>query len=99
MTTPPALVQLLDHATRRDILRLMLADDAPLYAPSDLSKALNLDLANVVYHVTVMERASGVQLDHIEEGTRTYKSYYAPGALVKAHPDTVALALARDDQG
>lgn len=97
MTTPPALAQLLGHSTRRAILRLMLVDDAPPYCPSELSKAIGVDLPNVIYHVRVLEKFDGVQLDHVDEGSATFKNFYVPGPLVKAHPEYVAVALTNGD--
>ncbi len=94
---PPALAQLLGNATRRAILRLMLAEDAPPYCPADLSKLVGVDLPTVAYHVRVLEQADGVQLDHVEDGRGSLRHFYVPGALVKAHPEYVSAVLGEDD--
>jgi hypothetical protein len=97
MTGPsPALTQMLGHPKRRAILRLMLADDAPPYTPAELSKLVQCDLPNVVYHVRTLEQFDCVQLDQVE-GRGGLKHHYVPGALVKAHPDYVSSVLAHND--
>lgn len=98
MTDPPqGLTQMLGHPTRRAILRMMLADDAPPYTPTELSKLLRCELPNVVYHVHVLEEFDGATLDHVEDGRGSLKHYYVVGPLVRAYPDYVSAVLAHND--
>lgn len=97
-TAPPAiLVKLLDHPTRRAILRLMLTEDASPSSPTKLSKALGMTLTDVAYHVRVLRQDGALKFDHSTEGRGSRESFYVPGPLVKAYPDFVAAALAIND--
>jgi DNA-binding transcriptional ArsR family regulator len=94
LTTPPpqVLVKLLTNATRRAILRIVLAEEDPI-SPVELSKRLNDGLSSVNYHVRVLERDNGLTLDHIEDGRNGLKTFYVSGPLVKAFPEFVNAAL------
>jgi DNA-binding transcriptional ArsR family regulator len=94
MTTPPKiLVKLLDHPTRRAILRRMLEPRAPARSPSELSKSLGVDLGTVSYHVRVLARDGGLQLHGALEGRGNIEHFYVAGSLVKAFPEFVAWTL------
>jgi DNA-binding transcriptional ArsR family regulator len=88
------LLKLLGNKTRREILRIVLAEEDAI-SPKDLAERLNEPLNNVTYHVRTLVGEGGLKLDRTSERRGSLKHFYVAGPLVLAHPEFVAAVLGR----
>jgi predicted transcriptional regulator len=76
------LISALNHALRRDILRLMHAS-GEARSPVGISEQLGRPLASVSYHVQILHRLGAVSLEQTEQVRGALKHFYA--STVKDH--------------
>jgi DNA-binding transcriptional ArsR family regulator len=90
---PPVLLKLLDHPTRRAILRIVLEDGAKPQSPKELAEQLQKELGTVAYHVRTLAKDDALELVRTKPRRGSREHFYVPGALVQAHPEVVAVIL------
>jgi hypothetical protein len=97
MSAPPeVLIKLLDHPTRRAILRIALKDGAKPQSPKGLAEELQEELGAVAYHVRVLAKDHALKLVRTKPTRGTRQHFYVPGALVLAHPETIDAVLGQE---
>jgi hypothetical protein len=91
------LISALNHALRRDILRLMHASAEPR-SPVGVSEELRQPLAGVSYHMQILDRLGAISLVDTEQVRGALKHYYA--SAVEGHKIARALldSTAKEDK-
>lgn len=70
-----AILTMLRHETRREILRDMLGRDEAV-SPKELAKRIATPLSNVSYHIRVMDKLEMVRLADTEPVRGSLKHFY-----------------------
>lgn len=81
---PEDLLVALRHATRREILRLLLVQSSNrAMSPRELAGLLGQQLSNVSYHVRVLKELGAVELTDTEPVKGSIKHYYRAAPIIE----------------
>lgn len=72
----PALISALDHPARREILRLLNGQDAPI-SPVQMTKSIDAGLSGLSYHARTLSQFKVIRLAYTRRVRGSTQSFYA----------------------